>query len=72
MKKLAIGIAVLAVALTATTAGFAQVKVDEKLPEYKPVKGVSGSLKSVGSDTMNNEMTFVGRGLPAVLPERQD
>ncbi len=31
----------------------AQVEVDPKLPSYKPVAGVSGQLKSVGSDTMN-------------------
>jgi phosphate transport system substrate-binding protein len=31
----------------------AQVTVDPKLPSYKPVAGVSGQLKSVGSDTMN-------------------
>ncbi|MFO0011899.1 MAG: PstS family phosphate ABC transporter substrate-binding protein [Planctomycetota bacterium] len=31
----------------------AQVAVDPKLPSYKPVAGVSGQLKSVGSDTMN-------------------
>lgn len=30
-----------------------QVTVDPKLPSYKPVAGVSGQLKSVGSDTMN-------------------
>jgi len=31
----------------------AQVAVDPLLPSYKPVAGVSGQLKSVGSDTMN-------------------
>jgi len=31
----------------------AQVAVDPKLPSYKSVAGVSGQLKSVGSDTMN-------------------
>ncbi|MHC4876451.1 MAG: PstS family phosphate ABC transporter substrate-binding protein [Planctomycetota bacterium] len=40
----------------------AQVKVDPKLPAYKPVAGVTGSLKSVGSDTMNNEMTLWAEG----------
>ncbi len=29
-------------------------QVDPKLPDYKKVPGVSGTLKSVGSDTMNN------------------
>ena len=36
----------------------APVKVDESLPNYKPVSGVSGSISSVGSDTLNNLMTF--------------
>ncbi|MFN9434274.1 MAG: hypothetical protein ACK6DC_04960 [Planctomycetota bacterium] len=31
----------------------AQVAVDPLLPSYKPVAGVSGQLKSVGSYTMN-------------------
>ncbi|MFC2173799.1 PstS family phosphate ABC transporter substrate-binding protein [Acidobacteriota bacterium] len=35
-----------------------QVKVDPRLPGYTPVGGVSGSIKSVGSDTMNNLMTL--------------
>lgn len=34
------------------------VKIDEKLEVYKKVPGVSGSMKSVGSDTMNNLMTL--------------
>jgi len=33
-------------------------KVDSNLPAYTPVSGVSGSIKSVGSDTMNNLMTL--------------
>lgn len=31
--------------------------VDSALPGYKPTEGVTGSIKSVGSDTMNNVMT---------------
>lgn len=42
----------------ATAPLFAQVKVDERLPEYKTVSGVSGNVKSVGSDTLNNLMTL--------------
>ena len=45
------------VALVAGPA-LAQVKVDERLPEYKTVSGVSGTIKSVGSDTLNNLMTL--------------
>lgn len=49
----------LSAALSLATAPlFAQVKVDERLPEYKTVSGVSGNVKSVGSDTLNNLMTL--------------
>lgn len=52
---------------------FGQVQVDPELPDYTPVQGVSGSLKSIGSDTMNNEMTLWAEGFlrhyPAVKIE---
>jgi len=34
------------------------VKVDPKLAAYKKVSGVSGTLNSVGSDSLNNLMTY--------------
>ena len=37
-------------------AAVADVQVDKRIPYYTPTQGVSGSLKSVGSDTMNNVM----------------
>jgi phosphate transport system substrate-binding protein len=37
---------------------FGGVSVDSKLPVYQPGQGVSGNIKSVGSDTMNNLMTL--------------
>ncbi|MEZ5976346.1 MAG: PstS family phosphate ABC transporter substrate-binding protein [Planctomycetota bacterium] len=40
----------------------AQVKVDKKLPEYKPTTGVSGNINSIGSDTMNNLMALWAEG----------
>src|SRR4051812_6915916 len=46
----------------------AQVKVDPKLPEYKAVEGVSGRFRSVGSDTMNNLMTFWAEGFKKYYP----
>jgi len=46
----------------------AQVQVDAELPEYKPVQGISGSLKSIGSDTMNNEMTLWAEGFLRFYP----
>ncbi len=51
---------VLSVGLALALPAQAQVKVDAKLPDYKPVGGVSGNLKSVGSDTMNNLMALWG------------
>ena len=46
--------------LSAAVAGVvhAEGKVDAKLPEYTKASGVSGNLSSIGSDTLNNLMTF--------------
>ena len=44
------------------------VKVDEKLPVYEAVQGVSGNIKSEGSDTMNNLMTHWGEGFQRFYP----
>ncbi|HYC55324.1 MAG TPA: phosphate ABC transporter substrate-binding protein [Candidatus Binatia bacterium] len=45
-----------------------QVTVDAGIPEYTPVQGISGTLKSVGSDTMNNEMTLWAEGFRKFYP----
>lgn len=50
---------------------WSQVTVDEALPDYTPVQGVSGSLKSIGSDTMNNEMTLWAEGFLRFYPNVQ-
>lgn len=34
------------------------IRVDETLPDYKPASGISGKLSSIGSDTLNNLMTY--------------
>jgi len=47
---------------------WAQVKIDPKLSEYEPVSGVSGNLNSVGSDTLNNLMTFWAEGFKKIYP----
>lgn len=39
-----------------------------KLPEYKTAGGVSGDLTSIGSDTLNNLMTFWAEGFQGVYP----
>jgi phosphate transport system substrate-binding protein len=38
----------------------AQIAVDPATPSYAPAGGISGSLSSCGSDTMNNMMTLWG------------
>ncbi|WP_428389874.1 PstS family phosphate ABC transporter substrate-binding protein [Mucisphaera sp.] len=49
------------------------IELDPNLPAYQPVEGISGTIKSVGSDTMNNLMALwtedFRRMYPAVLPE---
>lgn len=49
----------------------AQVQVDTNLPDYKPVQGVSGNIKSAGSDTMNNLMTLWSEGFIKIYPNVQ-
>jgi len=49
------------------TAAHAQA-LDPKLPDYKPVSGVSGNLKSIGSDTLNNLMTLWSEGFRSQYP----
>jgi phosphate transport system substrate-binding protein len=58
-KPFALLSTVAALAALATGIVVAQVKVDPGLPTYtKGASGVSGNLKSIGSDTMNNMMTL--------------
>ncbi|MDX2145713.1 MAG: phosphate ABC transporter substrate-binding protein PstS family protein [Rhodospirillaceae bacterium] len=57
--------------LFATTAlmGHARaVEVDPSLPDYKKTSGVEGSLKSIGSDTLNNLMTLWAEGFSKEYP----
>ncbi|HJS33072.1 MAG TPA: phosphate ABC transporter substrate-binding protein PstS family protein [Alphaproteobacteria bacterium] len=43
-------------------------QVDPALPGYKPVSGVSGNVKSIGSDTLNNLMTLWAEGFRSHYP----
>jgi phosphate transport system substrate-binding protein len=67
MRKLA---ASLCTTLLLAGAGLAQARVelDPKLPDYAPVKGVSGTIKSVGSDTLNNLMTLWAEEFKKLYP----
>ena len=51
------------VSLAAATA-----EVDAKLPTYAQVSGVTGNLNSIGSDTLNNLMTFWAEGFAEFYP----
>jgi len=56
MKRAFVG--VLSAAAATVVLGAQAVKVDPALPSYRKISGVSGSVNSVGSDTMNNMMTL--------------
>lgn len=56
-----------ALGVAACSAG-AQVQVDPALPTYSAARGVSGDIKSVGSDTMNNLMTYWGEEFNKFYP----
>lgn len=60
-----------AAALLASVVGTAVASandIDERITAYAPVPGVSGSLKSIGSDSLNNLMTLWAEGFRAVYP----
>ncbi len=56
MKKIYLALSVLTLVSSLTLAD--GVEVDTSLPTYSGVDGVSGNIKSVGSDTMNNLMAL--------------
>jgi phosphate transport system substrate-binding protein len=60
MKRAAFAVAAMcaAVAGSVMVSGQAAQQVDSGLPPYQKTSGVSGTLNSVGSDTMNNMMTL--------------
>ena len=47
------------------------VAVDADLPAYQSTSGISGSLSSVGSDTLNNLMTLWAEGFQSAYPSVQ-
>src|SRR5882762_5466208 len=65
------GVTAFAAALFLAVPASAQVTVDPKIPEYKVVGGVSGSMKSIGSDTMNNLMALWAEGFHKYYPNVQ-
>ena len=63
----AVALAALVAAVTISSRA-QEVKLDADLPDYMPVSGISGNLNSIGSDTLNNLMTFWAEGFQSVYP----
>jgi phosphate transport system substrate-binding protein len=55
IRTVAVVLCALALVVAPVTA---QVKIDPSLAPYKAVSGVTGNVSSVGSDTLNNLMTY--------------
>lgn len=47
----------------------AQTSLDQNLPEYEKASGISGDLKSVGSDTLNNLMGLWSESFEELYPQ---
>ncbi|MBM3382719.1 MAG: PstS family phosphate ABC transporter substrate-binding protein [Betaproteobacteria bacterium] len=59
MRKALVSSVVVLAALSSFASAAAKGKAGkETLPVYKPTSGVTGTLKSIGSDSMNNEMAL--------------
>lgn len=55
-------------ASVATAQSKGTAAVSDSLPDYKAVEGVSGTIKSIGSDTMNNVMAHWGESFKKFYP----
>src|ERR1039458_2219204 len=53
---------------TAIAVQAAPTKVDAKIKKYVPAAGVAGNLGSIGSDTLNNLMTYWAEGFKKKYP----
>jgi len=52
----------------ASAVSFSAVALDETLPKYQKVSGISGNVSSVGSDTLANMMTFWAEDFKRIYP----
>jgi phosphate transport system substrate-binding protein len=67
LKKTLTAMSIAAITL-ASTVSFSAAALDETLPEYKKVSGISGNVSSVGSDTLANMMTFWAEDFKRTYP----
>ncbi|MDX2493687.1 MAG: phosphate ABC transporter substrate-binding protein [Desulfuromusa sp.] len=68
LKLKCLTLALLFLAVAATTSFANPLKVDVNISDYVKVQGVAGNLNSIGSDTLNNMMTFWGEGFRKQYP----
>jgi phosphate transport system substrate-binding protein len=66
MKRFALTALLASVGLAGTAA--ASDALDKRYTDYKPKSGVSGTLKSIGSDTLNNLMTLWAEDFKKLYP----
>lgn len=71
MRQMMKTVAALMLALPVMHAAARQVTIDPELPVYRATSAVSGSVKSIGSDTMNNLMTLWGEEFKVFYPSAQ-
>ena len=68
MKKLFLTVSFLCICLTGISSTGQTDEVDPNIKSYTKVGGVSGNLNSIGSDTVNNLMTFWAEGFNRLYP----
>jgi phosphate transport system substrate-binding protein len=64
--RLMLGVAVLAANVIAVPAAIA---LDQSLPAYQAVTGISGQIKSVGSDRLGHEITLWAKAFKGLYPD---
>ena len=68
MKRLLLAVTLFSLCLTTMPSNGQAVEVDPDIKPYTKVGGVSGNLNSIGSDTVNNLMTFWAEGFNRLYP----
>jgi phosphate transport system substrate-binding protein len=68
MRSIKKNLAPLAALLVAGVLVADTVKIDPAIPSYSRTSGVSGNLSSIGSDTLNNLMTYWAEGYKKQYP----
>lgn len=68
MKRLFLAVTLFSLCLAGISSTGQAVEVDPNIKSYAKVGGVSGNLNSIGSDTVNNLMTFWAEGFNRLYP----